>query len=344
MSKKYLVIINNEKITKDENNFYCENIDIKSISEDLNENFNVTLIARESKKINRIRKINLLNIKALPNIFLFLLSLFGTFKKDKTIYLIISITPYTFFSYILLLIFRKKKYVYLRSNGHEEYKAIFGFVGPIIYDFMFKVVTFNSSIISCQKRLFEKRKSHIVFPSELNSSWIKNTVSPKLDKPRLLYIGRLKVEKGIFSLMKILNQVNLDFTLSIIGGEEKNLNTKYKESKKYEFYPIQNETNLLINFYDKSNIFILPSFTEAHPKVVDESLARLRPVIIFDDIKYIIHNKKGIFVSQRNEQSLFGTIDFIMKNYITIQENMKQNKLPTKKNFITEMSNILSQS
>ena len=344
MSKKYLVIINNEKITKDENNFYCENIDIKSISENLNENFNVTLIARESKKINKIRKINLLNIKALSNIFLFLLSLFGTFKKDKTIYLIISITPYTFFSYILLLIFRKKKYVYLRSNGHEEYKAIFGFVGPIIYDFMFKVVTFNSSIISCQERLFKKGKSHLVFPSELNYAWIKNTVSPKLDKPRFLYIGRLKIEKGIFSLMNILNQVNLDFTLSIIGGEEKNLNTKYKESKKYKFYPIQNETNLLINFYDNSNIFILPSFTEAHPKVVDESLARLRPVIIFDDIKHIIHNRKGVFVSQRNEQSLFEMVDFIMKNYITIQEKMRQNKLPTKKDFIAEMSNILNQS
>ena len=344
MSKKYLVIINNEKITRDQNNFYCDNIDIKSIPEDLSENFNITLIARDSKKINKIRKINLLNIKISSNIFLFLLSIFKTFKKDKTIYLIISITPYTFFSYILLLIFRKKKYVYLRSNGHEEYKAIFGFVGPIIYDLMFKVVTFNSTIISCQERLFTKRKSHIVFPSEINSSWIKNKDNPKLDKPRLLYVGRLKVEKGIFSLMKILNQVNLDFTLSVVGGEEKKFNIKYKESRKYIFYPIQNEANSLIKFYDDNNIFILPSFTEAHPKVVDESLARLRPVIIFDDIKHIIHNKKGIFVSQRNEKSLLETIDFIMKNYSTIQESMNRNKLPTKKDFIVEMSNILNQS
>ena len=36
--------------------------------------------------------------------------------------------------------------------------------------------------------------------------------------------------------------------------------------------------------YDAHNIFILPSFTEAHPKVVDESLARMRPVIIFEDV------------------------------------------------------------
>ena len=41
---------------------------------------------------------------------------------------------------------------------------------------------------------------------------------------------------------------------------------------------------------------ILPSFTEAHPYVVDESLARKRPVIIFEDIAYIVKDKKGIFV------------------------------------------------
>ena len=36
-----------------------------------------------------------------------------------------------------------------------------------------------------------------------------------------------------------------------------------------------------------------------------------------------------------------GIIDFIMKNYTTIQENMNKNKLPTKKNFISQMDNIL---
>ena len=90
------------------------------------------------------------------------------------------------------------------------------------------------------------------------------------------------------------------------------------------------------------NIFILPSFTEAHPKVIDESLVRLRPVIIFDEIKHIIQNRKGIFVSKRDNKSLQETINFIMKNYINIQGSMTKNILPTKKEFILQMSNILS--
>ena len=55
----------------------------------------------------------------------------------------------------------------------------------------------------------------------------------------------------------------------------------------------------LIKIYDNHNIFILPSFTEAHPKVIDESLARLRPVIIFEEIKHIIQNRKGNICCQK---------------------------------------------
>ena len=179
MSHKDLVIINNEKISKKrrnsfQNNFFCYNIDIKTIPEDLSENFNVTLIARSSKE-EAFHQINIEKIETSSNIFTFLLSIFKTFKESKISYLIISITPYTFFSYLILFLFRKKIFVYLRSNGYEEYKAIFGSIGPAIYHVMFKIVTFKSKIITCQERLFTKSKSHIVFPSELNSLWLKNT-------------------------------------------------------------------------------------------------------------------------------------------------------------------------
>ena len=100
----------------------------------------------------------------------------------------------------------------------------------------------------------------------------------------------------------------------------------------------------LIKIYDNHNIFILPSFTEAHPKVIDESLARMRPVIIFEDIKHIIQNKKGIFVSKRNAASLEETINFIIKNYNNIQESMNKNNLPTKKDFILNLGNVLNLS
>jgi len=337
LNKKKLVIISNEKTSINENGIYCDNIDLKTIPEGLNETFKVLSISRKSN-LDRFHKINLNNIKIGKNIFSFLSSIFATFKEKETIYLLISITPYTFLSYCLLFIFRKKIFVYLRSNGYEEYKSILGFIGPVIYHLMYSVVILKSNIITCQKRLAKSRKYDLVFPSEIDDGWLKNISKSIIDKPRLLYVGRIKIEKGIFSLFKIFDKIENNINLSIVGKLEKPL----KANKKINFLDFEKDISKLIKIYDNHNITILPSFTEAHPKVLDESLARLRPVIIFEEISHVIQNRKGIYISKRNAQSLLETINFIMKNYKNIEEEMKKNKLPTKQEFILQISKILN--
>jgi len=334
---KKLVIINKEKIFEKDNSFYCDNVDLKSIPEGLSKNFKTSVIAKKSN-IKRFHKINLENIEIASNIFTFLFSIFKTFKDKKINYLLISITPHTFFAYLLLFIFRKKIFVYLRSNGYEEYKAILGFIGPVIYYVMYTFVTFKSNIVTCQKRLVKNKHYNLVFPSELDTNWLKNITKPLLDKPRLLYVGRIKVEKGVFSLFKIFDEITDDVELSIVGNtEDLKIN-----NKKINFFGFKENISALIKTYDNHNITILPSFTEAHPKVVDESLARGRPVIIFEEINHIIQNRHGIFVSKRNAKSLSETIKFIMSNYSNISKNMEKNKLPTKQEFILQMVQILS--
>ena len=75
--------------------------------------------------------------------------------------------------------------------------------------------------------------------------------------------------------------------------------------------------------------------------VLLEALARLRPIIVFKDIKHVIEDKKGIFVAERNIESLVEKIEFIKKNYENIQEEMKKNKLPTKQEFLEKLTNII---
>ena len=87
---KDLVIINNEKISKEKTKYNCDNIDVKSIPEDLDKKFSVTLIARNSKD-KRMRQINIEKIRSASNIFTFLFSILKTFKKKEAIYLIISV-------------------------------------------------------------------------------------------------------------------------------------------------------------------------------------------------------------------------------------------------------------
>ena len=89
-------------------------------------------------------------------------------------------------------------------------------------------------------------------------------------------------------------------------------------------FSTQNNKTKLIKYYDDHNIFILPSYTEGHPMVLLEALARRRPVIIFDEIKHVIGDKKGIFVSRRNFVSLLGLLNNIKKNYKKIQKEMRK--------------------
>ena len=194
----------------------------------------------------------------------------------------------------------------------------------------------------------KKKKSDLVSPSQLDANWLKHTEKSPLNKPKLLYVGRVKVEKGIFSLLQIFNEITINVELSIVGKVDEDQKKRISnigdlsQKEKINFIGYGFETSKLIDIYDNHNIFILPSFTEGHPQVIDESLARARPVIIFEEINHIIQNRHGIFVAKRNAKSLSQTIEFIMENYINIQDSMKKNKLPTRKEFIEQMTQLLS--
>jgi len=337
---KKLFIISNESIFESENRYFCDNLDMKSTPEGLDNTFEVNLIARKSKKL-RSHEINIKNIVLSNSIFSFLKNIRKNIENKDSKYLIISITPYTFLTCILLKLFKKKPIVYLRSDGHEEYKEIFGFLGSIIYHFMFSITSMISHLISCRKHILRDKEGDLVSPSQLDESWSNNTINAKFDKTKLLYIGRIKVEKGIHSLLEIIKN-NDEISLSIVGAE-KNISKNINQNN-VKVYEIENNKKKLIKFYDDHNIFILPSFTEGHPMVLLEALARKRPVIIFEEIKYVIGEKKGIFVSKRNSKSLIETILHIKENYRKINEQMDQNKLPTNRNFIKEFGNLISDS
>ena len=133
------------------------------------------------------------------------------------------------------------------------------------------------------------------------------------------------------------NKRKIEADFSIVGNPENN----EISNKNIKFFGYVANTKTLIDIYDNHNISILPSYTEATPYVVDESLSRKRPVIIFEDIQYIIRDKKGIFVSKRDPDSFLETAKYIMENYKEIQKKMEKNVLPTKKGMIKQISDII---
>ena len=335
--KKKLFIFTNESIFFQDEKYFCDNIDLKSSPEGLNKKFEVNLFGRKSSR-KRAHEIKLKKLKIFSNIFSYLSEVIKSTKNDNTKFLVISISPYTFLICLFLRLYGKTPIVYLRSDGYGEYKAILGSIGIFIYHLMFSFTSLISNLISCRNYILRGKKGKVVSPSQLDSVWLKKPKNQEIKTFKLLYVGRIRVEKGIYSLASLIKNKR-DISLTIVGAEK---NTSYKiNQSNIKIELTQSNKARLIKYYDDHDIFILPSFTEGHPMVLLEALARRRPVIIFEDIKHVIGNKKGVFITQRNFLNFFGTLNQIKKNYKKIQKDMMKNKLPTNKEFIEELTKAI---
>ncbi len=338
--KKDLVIINNEKCIKKGNNFYCENLEIKSITELLSKTFNVKLILRESV-VRPIHKINNSEVVTGSNIFSFIKNVIYTVIKDKANYLIISVTPYTFLSFLFLLLFKKKMFLYLRSDGKKEIAVIFGKKISIIYKMVENIMVKFCNLIVVNNLISKKKKFYLVNPSQIDEEWFEDIKMSQRNTIKLLYIGRLKIEKGVHSLINIFEKIQYsekNILLTLIGLGNKLRNT----SNKIRFLDPISIKKDLIKQYDQHDIFILPSFTEGHPQVLLESLVRQRPVVVFEEIAHVLQKYEGVFVCKRDHNHFLNLIKFIDKNYEEILEKMKKNRYSTKENFFKQLNKILN--
>ena len=341
-----LVVLNNERVSKENNEFYSRNYNFKILPEGLNKYFNVEYIVRKSNSKEH-HKLNLQNVKIASNIIQFIYFVISTFKNKNTKYYIITISPYTFIASLFLFLFRKKVFVYLISSGYEEWKFILGSWSVWIYHIMFKIVTSNSTVIALHDRLYKKKNGHVIASSTLDENWLKNFKEVKLDKVRFLNVSRVNPEKGIYEFLEMFKKIKIDAEISIIGRTKSStLQKKFQSiignNKNIKFPGYISNRQLLIDTYDNHNILILPSYTEGQPYVVDESLARRRPVLIFEDIKHIIKERKGIFVSERNIESFTETTKHIMQNYQEIQKDIEKNKFPLEKDMFKQISNVIN--
>ena len=341
-----LVVLNNEKVSKQNGKFFSRNYNFKILPEGLNRYFNVEYIVRKSN-ISESHELNLDKVKIASNIIQFVYFVLSTFKNKNTKYYIICITPYTFIASLFLFIFRKKVYVYLISSGHEEWANLLGNWSVWIYNIMFTIVTSNSTVIALHDRLYNKKKDfHVINSSSLDEKWFANFKEAKIDKPRFLYVARINPVKGINEFLEMYKNLELDSELSIIGKtnnltHQNDFRTLMKNTNNIKFPGYISNRQHLIDTYDNHNILILPSYTEGQPYVVDESLIRRRPVLIFEDIAHIIKDRKGIFVSKRDPKSFIETTKFIMTNYMKIQKDIEKNNFPLEKDMFKQISDII---
>lgn len=330
-----LCIIGNEKISSKKDHFYSANIDFKTISEGLNFFFDIKLIVRKSDQNENFKlKLKLKSVLLSSNFVEFLILILCEIIKRKTRkFLIISITPYTFCAYLILCLFSCDIYLYLRSDGIKEYEYILGKKWRFLYKIMFFFFIKKSKIISCYKGLYKGKAHQMLQPSELDKKWLtRRKISSPKKKIKLLYVGRIRVEKGIFNFLNLFNKLNNNFLLTVVGDKKIQLS-----NNRVKFFYFFKKVVSLIRKFDNCHIFVLPSYTEAHPKVIDEALSRIRPVIVFSDIKHVAKDRFGVFVVDRDLNQFSKKISYIIENYEKICKRIYKNVLPKKKDFILNL-------
>jgi glycosyltransferase involved in cell wall biosynthesis len=331
---KKLIIISNDKLHFTKNTVSSDFNDTINIIESLSKINYLNFFSR--KKIGKgIHKAKVLNKSKLKISQLRSLE----FKNQKIC--MISITPFNYFIFTIINLFNKgiKGFVILRSDGFKEYYSKFGFIGKKFYGFLFKKILkkLKPVVVTSNMSNLKNYKYFKICPSEITDLWKKNLKKPNLDIANLLYIGRIKKEKGIYSLLKLTKDLSIDYKLNIVGQ----ITEQIPRSRNIKFYNETSNIKKIINFYDKNNIFILPSYTEGSPKVILESLTRLRPVIVFKEISHVKSNLKGIFISGRSADEFESTITYILKNYNKIQFEIKKNKILSRNKFQSDLMKII---
>jgi glycosyltransferase involved in cell wall biosynthesis len=129
-------------------------------------------------------------------------------------------------------------------------------------------------------------------------------------KPRLLFVGRLSVQKNLLQLLHALEGVSEQFETTLVGDGE--LEAQLKETasdlqlQNVRFHGRADGAELH-ELYRNADVFVLPSDREGMPLVLLEALAMGLPIVATDvsgNRDVVAHNQNGILVPLGDSSAL----------------------------------------
>lgn len=176
-----------------------------------------------------------------------------------------------------------------------------------------------------------------VIGNGVDTSFFKRNSKKELDEStlKLLYVGRINSQKGLLDLAKSVNYLvkekNMNLVCNLIGdGPYRNFLKSFIKSLKLEDYfhfeGHVNSKSKIKDFYDKSDIFILPSYYEGSPTALIEAMSCGLPCIATDvgGIPELINNNNGILISKKDYLGLAKAILRVHDNK-DLREKMGKN-------------------
>ncbi|MBI5681012.1 MAG: glycosyltransferase [Methanobacterium sp.] len=140
----------------------------------------------------------------------------------------------------------------------------------------------------------------------------------------ILFVGYLDTFKGVFELMNSfheINKKNVNVKLMIVGEGPKNNELKKIASRlcleTHVIFAGKISPSDIHEYYQSSDIFVLPSHTEGTPLVVIEAMACGLPIVasnVGGIPEIVINNKNGFIITPQNEIELISKVQILVKN------------------------------
>ncbi|HUC90002.1 MAG TPA: glycosyltransferase [Patescibacteria group bacterium] len=124
-----------------------------------------------------------------------------------------------------------------------------------------------------------------VIPNGVEEKFYSDTLRSLHKKTRLLFVGRLELQKNLPQLLRALKGVSEQFETTLVGegSLEGDLKALVKELKlKNVKFVGRADGQKLLNYYKDADIFVLPSELEGMPLVLLEAMAMGLPIVATD--------------------------------------------------------------
>lgn len=230
--------------------------------------------------------------------------------------------------------------VYLKKRTNT--KLVFRCGSPWKYQLDSLSSIIKTGIVSLTKPMVIKNCDKVVYNSkaivqkQYNHNWevVYNGVDTEMFKAmkvkkiskklNVLFIGRIRKDKGLDYLFKATKGIKDKIYLGIIGKGPK-LN-EYKKKYKFAQYYGKIDHHRLCRIINKYDIVVLPSLTkssESFPNVLLEAMACSKPIIgtkIWGIPEIIINGENGFLIPEKKSESLKKMINYMVNKQKLIEK------------------------
>ena len=165
------------------------------------------------------------------------------------------------------------------------------------------------------KKGIDENKINIVKQSISNKKLLEIKTNPK--KGRILFVGKISIMKGIHyfaEACRILQKRRIIYEFLAVGECSINIENPLLKGPKYLGHLSSEE---LIKVYSFSDIFVLPSLSDAFPVSHLEAMALGLPVILTNSCGNMIDDgKSGYIINPRDANNLADKIEEIVENRV----------------------------